>query len=69
MRWVALKNTNESIKTNKNEKSCLCHTRGVAPRRVKSGGAHLRAPGQHRSEETMQRQRASMGNTVTDLAG
>ena len=49
----------ENIKTN------LHYSRGIAPKRVTSGGAHLRglASGQHSSEETSQRWRA-VGDTV-----
>ena len=41
----------------KKSKSNLHYTRGITPKRVTSGGAHLRglAPGQHSSEETSQR--------------
>ena len=46
----------------------LHYTRGITPKRVTSGEAHLRdlAPGQHSSEETSQRWRA-VDNTVPDL--
>ena len=46
-------------------KSNLHYTRGITPKRVTSGGAHLRglAPGLHSSEETSQRWRA-VGDTV-----
>ena len=46
----------------------LHYTRGITPKRVTSGGVRLRglAPGQHSSEETMQRWRA-VGNTVSGL--
>ena len=38
------------------------HFYGITPKRVTSGGAHLRglAPGQHSSEETSQRWRADI---------
>ena len=41
------------------------YTRRITPKRVTSGGAHLRglAPGQHSSEETSQRRRV-VGDTV-----
>ena len=41
-------------------KSNLRYTRGITPKRVTSGGAHLRgaAPGLHSSEQTSQRWRA-----------
>ena len=50
-------------------KSNLHYTRGITPKRKTSGGAHLRglAPGQHSSEETLQRWRA-VGDTA-DLTG
>ena len=43
---------------------------GITPKRVKSGGTHLRgkASGQHNSEETSQRWRA-VGDTISDLTG
>ena len=46
-------------------KSNLHYARGVTPKRVASGGAHLRglAPGLHSSEKTSQRWRA-VGDTV-----
>ena len=46
-------------------KSNLHYTRGITPKRVTSGGAHLRglAPGLHSSEETSQRWR-TVGDTV-----
>ena len=46
-------------------KSNLHYTRRITPKRVTSGGAHLRglAPGQHSSEETSQRWRV-VGDTV-----
>ena len=46
-------------------KSNLHYTRGITPKRVTSGGAHIRclAPGQHSSEEILQRWRA-VGDTV-----
>ena len=46
-------------------KSNLHYTRGITPKRVTSGGAHLRglAPGLRSSEETSQRWRA-VGDTV-----
>ena len=49
-------------------KSNLYYTRGISPKRVTSGGAHLRglAHGQRSSEETSQRWRV-VGDTVTDL--
>ena len=45
-----------------NIKSNLHYTRGITPKRVTSGGAHLRslAPGQHSSEETSQRWQADL---------
>ena len=49
----------------------LHYTRDItAPKRVTSGGIHLRglAPGQHSSEETSQRWRA-VGDTVLDFTG
>ena len=48
-----------------NQKSNLHYTRGITPKRVTSGGTHLRglAPGRHSSEETSQRWRA-VGDTV-----
>ena len=44
--------------------------RGITPKRVTSGRAHLRglAPGQHSSEETSQRWRA-VGHCVSNLTG
>ena len=38
------------------QKPDLHHTRGITPKRVTSGGAHLRglAPGQHSCAETLQ---------------
>ena len=44
------------------------YTRGITPKRVTSDGVHLRrvAPGQHSSEETLQRWRA-VGDVVSDL--
>ena len=44
----------------------LHYTRGITPKRVTSGGVHLRslAPGQYSSEETSQRWRAA-GDIVT----
>ena len=47
-------------------KSNLHYTRGITPKRVTSGGAHLRdlAPGLHSSEETSQRWRA-VGDSVS----
>ena len=46
------------------------YTRFITPKRVTSGGIHLRdlTPGQHSSEETSQRWRA-VGDTVSDLTG
>ena len=43
----------------------LHYARGITPKRVTSGGAHLRglAPGLHSSEKTSQRWRA-VGDTV-----
>ena len=51
-------------------KSNVHYTRGITPKRVTSGGAHLcgLAPGLHSSEETSQRWRA-VGDTVADLTG
>ena len=45
-------------------------TRGITPKCVMSGGAHVRglAPGQHSSEETPQQWRA-VGDIVSDLTG
>ena len=45
---------------NKNKKSNLHYTRGITPKRVTSGGIHLRefAPGLYSSEETSQQRRA-----------
>ena len=53
-----------------NSKSNLECARGITPKRVTSGGAPLRcfAPGQHSSEETLQRWQA-VGDTVSDLTG
>ena len=53
------------IANESNQKSNLHYTRGITPKRVTSGGAHLRglAPGLHSSEETSQRWRA-VGDTV-----
>ena len=47
-------------------KSNLHYTRGITPKRVTSGGAHLRgcAPGLHSSERTSQRWQA-VGDTVS----
>ena len=52
--------------TGKLKKSNLDYTRGMTPKRVTSGGAHLRGsvPGQHSSEETSQRCRV-IGDTVS----
>ena len=49
-------------------KKNLHYSRGITPKRVTSGGVHLRglAPGQHSSEGTSQRWRA-VGDTVSDL--
>ena len=54
--------SNTTIKVNLN------YTHGITPKRVKSGGAHLRslAPGQHSSGESSQRWRA-VGDTVSNL--
>ena len=54
----------------KSKKSNLPYTRGITPKRVTSGGIHLRglAPGQHSSKETSQWWRA-VGDTVSDLTG
>ena len=54
----------EDVRLIANE-SNLHYTRGITPKRVTSGGAHLRglAPGLHSSEETSQRWRA-VGDTV-----
>ena len=56
---TALKQPQKRIKSN------LFYTCGITPKRVTSGGAHLRdlAPGQHSSEETSQRKQA-MGDCV-----
>ena len=50
------------------QKSNLYYTRGITPKHVTRGGAHLRglAPGQHSSEATSKRWRAA-GDTVPDL--
>ena len=52
------------------QKSNLHYTRGITPKRVTSGGAHLSglAPGQHSSEDTSQRRRAVIctGSDLTD---
>ena len=52
--------------TNEKKKSNLHYTRDITPKRVPSGGAHLRGlvPGQHSSEETSQRWRG-VGNTYS----
>ena len=49
------------------QKSNFHYTRGNTPKRITSGGIHLRglAPGQHSSEDTSQRWRA-VGDTVSD---
>ena len=49
-------------------KANLHYTRGIIPKRVMSGRAHLRglSPGQHSFEETLQRWRA-VGDIVSDL--
>ena len=51
------------------KKSHLHYTRGITPKRVTSDLVHRRciAPGQHSSEETLQRWRA-VGDTTSDLA-
>ena len=51
-------------------KSNLHYSRGITPKRVTSGGPHLRGLGlgQHSSEETSQRWLA-VGNSVSDLTG
>ena len=51
-------------------KKNLHYTRGNMPKRVTSGGVHLRglAPGQHSFEETSQRWRV-VGDTASDLTG
>ena len=48
------------------KKSNLHYTRRITPKRVTSGGAHLRglAPGLHSSEEALQRWQ-TVGNTVS----
>ena len=53
------------IANESNQKSNLNYIRGITPKRVTSGGAHLRglAPGLHSSEETSQRWRA-VGDAV-----
>ena len=50
------------------KKSTLHYTRGITPKRVTTGGVHLRdlALGQHNSEETTQQWR-DVGDTVSDL--
>ena len=55
---------------NKPKKPKSYYTHGITPKRVTSGGAHLRglAPGQHSSKETLKRWRA-VGVTVSDLTG
>ena len=52
------------------KKQSLNYTRCIMPKRVTSGGVHLRvlALGLHSSEETSQRWRA-VGYTVSDLTG
>ena len=54
----------------KSKKSNLHDTRVITPKRVTSGGAHLRflAPGQRRSEQKSHQWRA-VGDTVFDLTG
>ena len=56
------------LNSSKIKKSNLCYTRGITPKRVTSGGAHLRglAPGLRSPEETSQRWR-SVGDTVSIL--
>ena len=51
-------------------KSNVHYTRRIAPKRVTSGGTHLRglASGQHSAEKTSQRWRA-VSDTVSDLTG
>ena len=51
------KRNTTSIKRPKKIKSYFHYTRGITPKRVTSGGAHLRglAPGLHSSEGTSQR--------------
>ena len=46
----------ESLFLIKPKKSNLYYTRGITPKRITSGEAHLRGltPGQHSSEETSQ---------------
>ena len=55
-------------KSNPFEKKNLYYTRDITPKRVTSGGAHLRgiAPGQHSSEKTLQ-QWQIVNDSVIDL--
>ena len=57
--------TQNRFQTMKKSKLNLHYTRGIMPKRVTSGGAHLRglAPGLHSSEETSQWWRA-VGDTA-----
>ena len=57
---VHIRASSDSIVVSLNQKSNLHYTRGITPKRVTSGGAHVPglAPGQHSSEETSQRWRA-----------
>ena len=50
-------------------KSNFHYTRGITPKRMTSGGVHIRGlvPGQHSSDETSQRWRA-VGDTASDLS-
>ena len=50
------------------KKTNLLYTRGITPKRVTSGGTHLRglAPGQHSSKKRTQRWRV-VGDAVSDL--
>ena len=54
------------VKAGNHVKSNLDYTRDIIPKRVTSGGIHLRdlAPGKHSSEETSQRWEA-VGDTVS----
>ena len=58
MLLVSLENSQGAFTHSGNrKKSNLYYTRGITPKRVTSGGVHLRglAPGQHASEEMTQR--------------
>ena len=62
--------TNSNTQCKKLKKSNFHYTRDTTPKRVTSGGDHLRdlACGQHSFEEASQRRRA-VGDTVFDLIG